>query len=285
MPCSQARNLDLLEQCTAPNDLTIPSWVPDWTNVHHYRLFSGRGCYNAAPDKSAAIALSPAGTELIVEGIMLGDVDGLGASYYEHVRASSGGDAMVQTTQSNNPYGDTEGLRRAVWQTLTGNRTPNGRIAPESYQSLLQCPLAFASDCDGCSSRSAPWRGRKAFSHLLSQNQGLMVAGRALGTFFPVIGESDPEVSRDALEKIFRFHRSRRLAVTSQGLLGLVPIAARRGDRVFLLSGCRVPVLVRAAEEGKYQVIGCCYLQGYMEGEAQRGVQDGTLRFESVILR
>ncbi|KAM7184419.1 Heterokaryon incompatibility protein (HET) domain containing protein [Naviculisporaceae sp. PSN 640] len=179
------RNLDLLEQCTSPNNLNIPSWVPDWTNVHHFRLFSGRGCYNAAPDIPTATTLSPAGTDLIVEGTQLGDVDGLGASYYEHARASSGDDAMVQSTQSNNPYGDTEGLRRAIWQTLTGNRTPNGRLAPDSYQSLLGCPLELASDSDGSSSHSATLERQKSVQPPAVAEPRPHGGGTALGHVLP----------------------------------------------------------------------------------------------------
>jgi hypothetical protein len=148
---------------------------------------------------------------------------------------------------------------------LTGYRTPNGKLAPDTYQCLLQCPLDLKDE----DHVAGAWRGRKAFNHLLVQNKRLKLAGKTLGSFFPAAGTADPEASRDAMERIFRFHRSRRLAVTVQGHFGLVPIATRKGDLVFLLLGCNVPLVLRITEGNRYQVIGGCYLQGFMEGEAK----------------
>jgi hypothetical protein len=82
-------------------------------------------------------------------------------------------------------------------------------------------------------------------------------------------GAAGPEASRDALERIFHFHRSRRPAVTFQGHFGLVPDATRKGDLVFLLLGCSDPMVLRLKETNRHQVIGGCYLQGFMQGEAK----------------
>ena len=86
------------------------------------------------------------------------------------------------------------------------------------------------------------------------------------------------------MEKIFRLLRSRRLAVTVRGHLGLVQIAAQKGDPVFFLVGCNVPVVLRVIEGNKYQIIGCCYLQGFMEGEAEDDWDRNTKEHDAVIL-
>jgi hypothetical protein len=243
----------------------MPSWVPDWTNREHFRLFSGRSTYRATMNKPPVFQFSATDAELLVQGFKIGEIDGLGASYYESYQSTKLEDSLVQSTSSNNAYGSDGSIRDALWRMLTGYRTPNGKLAPDTYQCLLQCPLDLKDE----DHVAGAWRGRKAFNHLLVQNKRLKLAGKTLGSFFPAAGTADPEASRDAMERIFRFHRSRRLAVTVQGHFGLVPIATRKGDLVFLLLGCNVPLVLRITEGNRYQVIGGCYLQGFMEGEAK----------------
>ena len=242
-------SLELLEQCTSPNT-SLPSWVPDWTNTNHFRLYSGRSTYHATLSEPPVCRFNPGSTVLLAKGIKLGEIDGLGASYYEDRLATTSEDALVQPTESVSVYGNGQDLRQAVWQTLTGNRTPKGKVAPNTYQCLLQCPITLEDEAQSQS------RGRMAFSHLLRQDKDLRVAGQALGSFLPATSKSDPDGSKDALERVFRFHRTRRLAITAQGHLGVVPIAARRGDEIFLLLGCNVPMVLRCVEKDRHQVIG-----------------------------
>lgn len=43
------------------------------------------------------------------------------------------------------------------------------------------------------------------------------------------------------------------------------------GDRVSIILGCEVPMILSPRGDGKYQVVGGCYLHGYMNGEAVLG--------------
>lgn len=43
------------------------------------------------------------------------------------------------------------------------------------------------------------------------------------------------------------------------------------GDDVFILLGCKVPVILRPRYSEVYELIGCCYLHGVMDGEALLG--------------
>jgi hypothetical protein len=217
---------------------------------------------------------------LSCQGFVVDKIDGLGASYYESHRSTEPGDTLIQPAGSNNPYGSEAGLHDALWRTLTGNRVPEGRLAPDSYQCLLDYPLEL-TNADHVTST---WRGRKAFNLLLEQNADLKIAGKKLGSFFPMTRKVDPEASRDALERIFRFHRSRRLMITLQGYPGLVPIAAQPGDVVYILLGCNVPVVLRAIDDQHFKVIGCCYLQGFMEGEAMAGLDQEREQLEIISL-
>jgi hypothetical protein len=63
----------------------------------------------------------------------------------------------------------------------------------------------------------------------------------------------------------------RKFFKTESGSIGLCPPHTKPGDEIWVLYGCRVPLMFRAqsGEEGRhYTFIGDCYLDGIMNGEA-----------------
>ncbi|KAI1116436.1 heterokaryon incompatibility protein-domain-containing protein [Nemania sp. NC0429] len=70
--------------------------------------------------------------------------------------------------------------------------------------------------------------------------------------------ESYAEMMRDAID--------RRLCTTTNGLIGLAPPNSVPGDRVALLQGGRVPVVLRQGVDG-YRLVGEAYVHGAMYGE------------------
>lgn len=61
--------------------------------------------------------------------------------------------------------------------------------------------------------------------------------------------------------------RDRRLAITEQGYLGLVPAYSQVGDEVYLLGGVTVPFVLRQKDGIKFVLVGDSYIHGVMEGE------------------
>ncbi|OQN95218.1 hypothetical protein B0A48_18716 [Cryoendolithus antarcticus] len=62
--------------------------------------------------------------------------------------------------------------------------------------------------------------------------------------------------------------RGRRLAGTSQGLVGLMPADVEIGDIVAIIVGAESPMLLRPGSEGgAYKIVGECYVYGIMDGE------------------
>ena len=75
-----------------------------------------------------------------------------------------------------------------------------------------------------------------------------------------------------------RFHgefltsnHGRRFFVTAEGFLGLGSESMRPGDEVFLVTGAKVPFVLRKVEgsvgDDEYRLVGECYLRGFMHGE------------------
>ncbi|KAK8030464.1 HET-domain-containing protein [Apiospora arundinis] len=89
---------------------------------------------------------------------------------------------------------------------------------------------------------------------------------------FRVQGE-EGEISREIVESLnFMFSNRRRVAFTENSV-GVVPRAAEEGDRIAMIFGCSVPLVLRRVEHEKlmeteiWAVIGECYIEGLMEGE------------------
>lgn len=94
----------------------------------------------------------------------------------------------------------------------------------------------------------------------------------------------DPEL--DILTRMRHTLQNRTFVITKGGLLGLAPKRARAGDAVAVLTGAKVPFVLRATGASQtrleidvglriireYRVVGDAYVHGIMRGEAVRDV-------------
>lgn len=64
------------------------------------------------------------------------------------------------------------------------------------------------------------------------------------------------------------FARNRRIALSDGGHLALVPSSSLRHDEIWVLYGCSAPVILRRIADSEYKLIGICYVDGIMYGEA-----------------
>ncbi|KAL8994655.1 MAG: hypothetical protein Q9169_005435 [Polycauliona sp. 2 TL-2023] len=63
----------------------------------------------------------------------------------------------------------------------------------------------------------------------------------------------------------------RRVLITNEGSIGLGPKTAEPGDQIYVILGCRSPLVIRQARSGNYIIVGECYIHGIMEGETLLG--------------
>ncbi|KAF2670886.1 hypothetical protein BT63DRAFT_423162 [Microthyrium microscopicum] len=85
-----------------------------------------------------------------------------------------------------------------------------------------------------------------------------------------------------ACEKIYRYQL--RLMTTREGALGMGPHTASLEDQVWILFGCRVPVVLRPLENW-YKLVGECYIDGYMNGEAIDEYKNGLRKKTQVTIK
>ena len=74
---------------------------------------------------------------------------------------------------------------------------------------------------------------------------------------------------------------SRSFCMTKDGHMGWVPQSAIVGDLVSVLCGSTVPVLVRPKGDA-FQVIGQCYIEGIMDGEAVEAANEPMRQIDLV---
>ena len=74
--------------------------------------------------------------------------------------------------------------------------------------------------------------------------------------------------------------RNRQLITTSKGNIGLCTSDAKEGDLICILLGVRVPLILRK-EGDHYVILGDCYVDGIMDGEAIPDMEAGKFDVES----
>jgi hypothetical protein len=157
----------------------------------------------------------------------------------------------------------------AFWRTMIGDRCAVGDTNPTRFQ----------------------FPAPEEFSHYFAIGWEIMCTGGK----DPMAGmfEDDDEKKKrwDALrfQCNFQFSRAfsgicpgRRFAITTSGLMGLVPPNTEPGDILCLIPGFECPVLLRKAssplriltDEPLYRYVGVCYMHGLMLGE---GLKDNPV--------
>ena len=73
----------------------------------------------------------------------------------------------------------------------------------------------------------------------------------------------------------------RQMFISKQGYVGLVPPAARPGDLLCVFLGVRVPIVLRKVED-HYVLIGESYVDGAMDGQLMKELEEGKSTLESL---
>jgi hypothetical protein len=88
----------------------------------------------------------------------------------------------------------------------------------------------------------------------------------------------EPDINNDlagfhesTLALFKHYCRGRSLYLTKDGVPGLGPLAAKKGDIVTVLLGSRSAMILRPTQEGNYKLVGEAYCDGFMHGEALLG--------------
>lgn len=161
----------------------------------------------------------------------------------------------------------------AFWRTLIGNVILGGSEYPVNQEWFLQFAI-FAL------------RAREELSQYLTSSHGAQSEGSSLTPGIdsiisavrncPLPDEPPEEDSGRFESSMHHVSWSRSLFITNAGYIGLAPPSAQAGDMVILLSGGRVPFIIR--EDGSeslehHLIVGEAYVHGIMDGELLSSIE------------
>ncbi|KAK5115392.1 hypothetical protein LTR85_009852 [Meristemomyces frigidus] len=229
----RSRSLDMLCRPWAPDDDSLPSWIPPLSRGAfspgvrrvHRRVNAdplvgepGNGAkpYRAASGIKASWVTKPHSEKsLVVEGFILDTIK-------EKKAAGAAGTIPQEWLQAGGWDDQTKLPPDHFWRTLVGNRNAHGQRPPSHWRRV--CRDAFTR---------RPFRGDLTTTEIMIYDC--------------------PSAVRDFLERVQCMVWSRRLILFKRldGSLGLAPINSKKGDLICILYGCSVPVVLRKYVNGK----------------------------------
>lgn len=316
------RNLEFLRDSNVWGPTSAPTWVPDWAwrgrirdsrpgaeSDLQIKYGSGGAGEEANRPYNADRGLPFRGVErdgsrLLCQAVIFDQVDGVGS------HPPAGPDTVVQPTrwpQRTSPaqqsaYGDAEATAIALSRALCADRS---HAAPTS-RALFHLPTTMAAAERAF--RRANWTRFEQdlvyynrWTDWVHSNAGLIVGGRPLIDYLDGRDkDSETSIPTDAsfidywadYQAWMRTTLGRLLATTAAGRIAWVPYArggaaddrTRPGDLLAVFPGCTTPIVLRAAEEDCFQVVGEAYVHGVMEGELADMVKQGRYHIQEIQL-
>ena len=230
--------IGLLKYCELKDDVPIemPSWVPNWADTDIAKQF---GCLAKASGRSKAVAQYQGDGVLSAAGVISTTVSSVQEMSFQHTY--KGIVDMIQGLTlpkiEHLSYVAGGSLVDALCRALACNKFYNEYHPPNTYNAKFEESRDFVL----------------AFS--LDKNRKFNV----------------PSDIRKFLNSVGTYCRKRSFIITEEGYIGIAPKATKPGDRVCVLLGCRVPLLLRETSGLQSQVVGECYIHGMMHAEAFLG--------------
>lgn len=282
-------DLDIICYAEASPGRILPSWVPDWTKKLARETITGANAgredlYKATGKSQGGEYLRiphmgefvKNGLVLKVRGFIVDVVHGLGAVDLDNGLVSdvdgltNYGLIQPEPEQSRSQYGSETGIFRALWMSLVlGER--EDKVGSSDFLNSLY--VTQASDSEAIAENV-----NVAFESWYSANKSFEIHGRALKHWFRIFtaDPNRPERSMNDLtdeeskflEQISLATLNKRLLFTYEGYIGMAPYDTRKGDKICLLYGCRVPFVLRERTDGDFELVGEVYVHGIMKGEA-----------------
>ncbi|KAJ4346348.1 uncharacterized protein N0V89_010277 [Didymosphaeria variabile] len=254
-----------------PN-FNLPSFVPDWTmdlsEIYwpEQRAWSKQWClldvYDACHGSKVDFKAQPGALSIrgkIIDVIRTVATQDLGGS--QRQRGVSTSDAIDEWLKIANvpPQEEDPGLakRESFWVAMCAGIERNSNASPEDFNDFNEMqPTQKYSDI---------------FHRLSGIETDLHEGYEETLRKIPETKEAGavviPDPYRPINMSVGLAHRNRRVMGTRDGRVGLAPKHARQGDVVAVLTGGRVPFILRP-EEHHYTIVGDAYVHGIMDGEA-----------------
>jgi hypothetical protein len=262
------KSLEVLCQVRHPKLLPgMPSWVPDWTVMSAPReslasKFGERYFAGGKEGPVLVLRLSDDKRTLYANGKLVDKIQQVGS-------------VMLDLAQ------DVENKNRVLSEWRQYARKASPYFTGETYPTIFWRTLLADGDTRGKSSDNTRQQLYEAHQNLIDRNTGTF-DGLPTSKPWEQVAEMSIVNSRSLeFERLMNAAcLGRRIAITEQGFLGLVPSEAQLGDELVILETVRVPLVFRRVEfTTDHSSVGECYLQGGMDGALYNGSSGEDLQF------
>ncbi|KFA71269.1 hypothetical protein S40288_08652 [Stachybotrys chartarum IBT 40288] len=262
----------------------LPSWAPNLTSpVEGHNPLAGDedGLYKAGGTNKPQFTLTDDGKVVQSSGVIVDEV----AETVVPVTDVALPPVPAGFERPNIPAYLVQGLRRqqewlrsceGLAAAGSGNSTPDGKLTParfeEFWRTILCGVLVYASHRERAdASVGEVFSKHLAYTHsFFEQHEPSWYHENMLSSAI-----LDPTLET--------YSPVRRFCTTKTGRLALASKFAEPGDKICVLLGTEVPLVLRpVAGSSRYRLVGDCYMQGVMDGEAVNGeaAEFETIRLE-----
>lgn len=287
----KAKSLDVLSHCVYPQELDLPSWVPDWTRRGLVEPFRIRQLQcSAAGETLCRLRIDESGKKLYTAGKIvdkIAAIEELRPIPSEFETQSRNGtasntesqlhDRMVRVKQSAKVWyrnlvdiafpekKATNSTLENLWRTLMCNRTRANEVPSNNcatgFDIFLtaviheKTPQAVLQERRDQALANAP-EGDASHDHIF----------KCLPIF---VNEQFAE--KDFTGAHSKWCHNRRFFRSEAGRFGWAVDGSRPGDEIGIFYGGDYPFVLRPGGSGAHTIVGDCYLHGVMDGEAVDG--------------
>jgi hypothetical protein len=267
------------DKCAQPE--MIPSWTPDWSVYPYVVNFkSNEKPFRAAGYSHAHVAFSSEEDILTAKGFCLGSISLCGAvcnpedrsdhtnSFIELIRCVNGWRKNIL-----NIMGGNDSTAKAFFRILYANFTEPSLETHLFGQFLELMEICTAMEILGAAFFESRFRSYMRSAETKSFPLFMYVAtgGRRFISFPLDIHASTELVS------------SHSVTESSDIMIGLGPNTAKKGDKICILLGCNIPVVIRPKGD-HYIFIGEAFIHGAMYGELMERLNEGKSEPQSFSL-
>jgi hypothetical protein len=293
VPSSHAQN-DREDSTSVQSSLMLPSWVASRDNLPYgdpslrlkHRIHgnclvgsSSKRTYNAHCGSKPILVKWPTEDRpysLFVKGFVLTEVSRRSSRMANSIVTTECLEILVAMSCKRQIDYEEYSFPDSIWRTLCADRDNKGERAPCIYRDAMLGIARINNGNHELHPDTSPIASRTSIDvEELLQHPGLSAPCKEFLL-----------VARDVVWNRRTF-RSKPLADMGKALVGLIPQNARVGDRICILYGCSVPVVLRkhiVPDEGYYwQLVGDAYVHGVMDGEAIERVSEEELQRKEMV--
>ncbi|ENI00132.1 hypothetical protein COCC4DRAFT_151376 [Bipolaris maydis ATCC 48331] len=254
---------DLLLLCCAEGDNfrtipSLPTWVPDWScaralglGITGYRRFAAAGAF------PRALNINEDDRRLTIKGFRLDDIVA-SSETKESILSGNPFPGLLRIFNTMTPiYHTGQSRSEVLWRTLITDTAgvPPCCPAPNSYRS------AYIS-----------WITSKLSRHVQEtiQTSKDLAFVNNMADFLPaeISHSSYSNAPSIQYSTMFSHVLHLRYFLTGKGYIGVGSMSLLQQDSVWVVAGCRVPLIFREINSYTFQVVGGAYVHGFMQGEA-----------------